>query len=101
MRLTSVEKGSPAWDAGFVPDDIIVALDGRQADKDRFDAAIAEHKAGDLVTVAYFRHDKLSEKKVRLGSSREAGTSFTLHLPRHPAAGPLQPILDEEHVEKM
>lgn len=69
MRLVTVEKGSPAWDAGFVPDDIIVALDGRQADKDRFDAAIAERKAGDTVTVTYFRHDKLAEKKVRLGSS--------------------------------
>lgn len=68
MRLTAVEKGSPAWDAGFVPDDIIVALDGRQADKDRFDSAIAEHRPGDTIAVAYFRHDRLAEKTVKLGS---------------------------------
>jgi signal transduction histidine kinase len=39
--------------------------------------------------------------RIDVTSSAEAGTSFTLHLPRHPTAGPLQPILDEEHVRTM
>lgn len=34
-------------------------------------------------------------------SSTEAGTSFTLHLPRHAPAASLQPILDEKHVKTM
>ncbi|MGZ2411596.1 putative metalloprotease with PDZ domain [Sphingomonas sp. F9_3S_D5_B_2] len=69
MRLATVEKGSPAWNAGFVPDDIIVALDGHRAGKDRFEAAIDERRAGDTVTVTYFRHDKLAQKTMKLGST--------------------------------
>jgi predicted metalloprotease with PDZ domain len=85
MRLTTVERGSPAWAAGFVPDDIIVALDGHQADKDRFDAAIGEHKPGDIVTVSYFRHDKLAEKKLRLGST-ESGPAKVVAVDKPTAA---------------
>ena len=69
MRLRSVERGSPAWIAGFVPDDIIVAVDGKRTTSDRFGAAIGERKAGDTVTVSYFRRDQLGEKKLTLGSA--------------------------------
>ena len=69
MRLKSVERGSPAWNAGFVPDDIVVAVDGKRIAPDRFDAAIAERKPGDTVTVSYFRHDQLGEKRLTLGAN--------------------------------
>jgi predicted metalloprotease with PDZ domain len=75
MRLRSVERGSPAWDAGFVPDDIIVAVDGKRISADRFDAAIAERKIGETVTVSYFRRDQLGEKKLTLGSTPKARPS--------------------------
>jgi predicted metalloprotease with PDZ domain len=69
MQLRTVERGSPAWNAGFVPDDIIVALDGKRVANDRFDAALGERKAGDTVTVTYFRRDQLAEKRLTLGST--------------------------------
>jgi predicted metalloprotease with PDZ domain len=68
MKLTGVERGSPAWDAGFVPDDIITAFDGRRVTKDRFEDALMERKAGEVVTVSYFRRDQLLQKKLTLGS---------------------------------
>lgn len=68
MKLTGVERGSPAWDAGFAPDDIITAFDGRRVTKDRFEDALTERKAGDVVTVSYFRRDQLMQKKLTLGS---------------------------------
>jgi predicted metalloprotease with PDZ domain len=68
MKLTGVERGSPAWDAGFVPDDIITAFDGRRVTKDRFEDALMERKVGEVVTVSYFRRDQLLQKKLTLGS---------------------------------
>lgn len=69
MQLSSVERGGPAWDAGFVPDDIIVAMDGKRVANDRFDAALSERKPGETVTVTYFRRDQLAEKRLTLGST--------------------------------
>ena len=68
MKLTGVERGSPAWAAGFVPDDVITAFDGKRVTKDRFEDALTERKAGDVVTVSYFRRDQLLQKKLTLGS---------------------------------
>ena len=69
MQLRSVERGSPAWNAGFVPDDIIVAIDGKRVTADRFDAALGERKPGETVTVSYFRRDQLGEKRLTLGAN--------------------------------
>ena len=69
MRLKSVERGSPAWDAGFVPDDVIVAVDGKRVAPDRFDSAITERKPGEKVVVTYFRRDQLGEKALTLGAN--------------------------------
>ena len=68
-RLTMVEKGSPAWDSGFGPDDIIVALDGHWVTADRVGDALAEKKPGDRVRVSFFRHDQLMDKTLTLGST--------------------------------
>jgi predicted metalloprotease with PDZ domain len=69
MQLSSVERGSPAWNAGFVPDDIIVAVDGKRIANDRFETALGERKPGETVTVTYFRRDQLAEKRLTLGST--------------------------------
>ena len=69
MQLSSVERGSPAWNAGFVPDDIIVAVDGKRVANDRFEPALGERKPGETVTVTYFRRDQLAEKRLALGST--------------------------------
>lgn len=70
MRLLTVPRGSPAWDAGFTPGDIIVAFDGQRVTEKRFADAMAERRAGDAITVSYFRRDRLAQKTLRLGSSR-------------------------------
>ncbi|HET9811556.1 MAG TPA: PDZ domain-containing protein [Sphingomicrobium sp.] len=69
MRLTTVERGSPAWNAGFTPDDIIVALDGKRVSDSRFDEAIGEYQPGATVTVSYFRRDQLAQKQLTLGAA--------------------------------
>jgi predicted metalloprotease with PDZ domain len=69
MQLRSVERGSPAWNAGFVPDDIIVAIDGKRVTPDRFEAALGERKPGETVIVSYFRRDQLGEKRLALGAN--------------------------------
>ena len=69
MQLRSVERGSPAWNAGFVPDDIIVAIDGKRVTPDRFEAALGERKPGETVIVSYFRRDQLGEKRLTLGAN--------------------------------
>jgi signal transduction histidine kinase len=39
---------------------------------------------------------------IEVTSTEQAGTAFTVHLPRRrPGTGPAQPILDEEHVRTM
>jgi predicted metalloprotease with PDZ domain len=69
MQLRTVERGSPAWNAGFVPDYIIVAIDGKRVTSDRFDAALGERKPGDSVSVTYFRRDQIAEKRLTLGAA--------------------------------
>jgi len=39
--------------------------------------------------------------KIDVTSTQEAGTSFTIHLPRHCLVNSGQPILDEQHLETM
>ncbi len=70
MRLTSVERGSPAWTAGFTPGDVIVAFDGKRVSTDRFEIALAERRTGETITVSYFRRDQLAQKRLTLGSTR-------------------------------
>lgn len=57
MELTRVSKGSPAWEAGFTPGDVIVAYDGHTVVDGRFKEAFAEYKAGDSIEVTFFRRD--------------------------------------------
>jgi signal transduction histidine kinase len=39
--------------------------------------------------------------RIDVTSTAVAGTAFTVHLPRHPVAATMNPILDEAHVQKM
>jgi predicted metalloprotease with PDZ domain len=81
VRLTTVERGSPAWAAGFTPDDIIVAIDGKRITKQRFDAIANEAKPGTSVTVSYFRRDQLEDhqlaraRRFRSGATAESGAA--------------------------
>lgn len=69
MQLTSVERGGPAWQAGFTPDDIIIAFDGVRVTDERFGDALSERRPGDAVEVTYFRRGRLAEKTLKLGET--------------------------------
>jgi predicted metalloprotease with PDZ domain len=69
IHVDAVQKGSPAWEAGFVPDDLLVAIDGERMSDKRFQSILGERKPGDEVTVSFFRRDQLMQKKLNLGSS--------------------------------
>lgn len=66
MELTQVSRGSPAWEAGFRPDDVIVAYDGHTVMQGRFKEALQEYEAGDEVKVTFFRRNQLHEKTLKL-----------------------------------
>lgn len=66
LIISSVEKGSPAWQAGFTTDDIIIAVDGlRMADKD-LKKRLANFKPQQKVSFTAFRRDELITKEIKL-----------------------------------
>lgn len=68
LKVTSVEKGSPAWQAGMTTDDIIIAIEGlRSADKD-LTKRLKNFQPDDEVSFSFFRRDQLMTKTVKLGA---------------------------------
>jgi S1-C subfamily serine protease len=68
VGIRSVQAGSPAADAGLEQGDIIVELGGTEirTSGDLF-AALAEHRAGDVVEVVYFHNGNRETTEVTLG----------------------------------
>lgn len=77
-RFTLVEAKSPAEKAGIAPGDEPVAIDGLRLTAANFDARLANHRAGDTVTVTVFRDHKLTRHRVRLGKAPEDTCYLTL-----------------------
>ncbi|MFT5760426.1 MAG: putative metalloprotease with PDZ domain [Alteromonadaceae bacterium] len=72
LQITMVEKNSPAWQAGLMLDDIIVALDSlRMADKD-LTKRLENFKPKDKLSVTFFRRDELFTRLVTLGTTPKA-----------------------------
>jgi predicted metalloprotease with PDZ domain len=66
LKITSVEKNSPAWKAGFSLDDIIVAIDDlRMIDKD-LGRRLKNFEVGQMIEITYFRRDELNSKSLKL-----------------------------------
>jgi signal transduction histidine kinase len=59
------------------------------------------HRAGSIGLGLYIAREIARSHGGRIDVTSSAGTSFTVRLPRHALARPLQPILDEDHVRKM
>ncbi|MGH9928139.1 MAG: hypothetical protein ACREA9_02815, partial [Pyrinomonadaceae bacterium] len=59
--------GSPAYEQGLNAGDQIVALNNMRANKEFFDARMAEKHTGDLVALTIFRADDLSVLLIKLG----------------------------------
>ncbi|MDQ6652971.1 MAG: PDZ domain-containing protein [Acidobacteriota bacterium] len=67
LMVRRVYAGGPAYEQGLNTGDQIVALNNMRANKDFFDARMAEKRPGDLITLTIFRSDDLSIMPVKLG----------------------------------
>jgi len=67
LYIVSVEKNSPAWQAGLTIKDVIVAVDGlRMKDKD-LSVRLKNFKPKDRLSVTFFRRDELVTRMIILG----------------------------------
>jgi predicted metalloprotease with PDZ domain len=63
--VKKVERDSPAWQAGFTSDDLIVAVNGLQLKTDLAER-LKDFKAGDKVQISYFRQGRLQHQPLSL-----------------------------------
>ncbi len=67
LHIVSVEKSSPAWQAGLTIEDVIVAVDGlRMNDKD-LSVRLKNFKPSERMSVTFFRRDELVTRMIILG----------------------------------
>jgi len=67
LHIVSVEKNSPAWQAGLTIKDVIVAVDGlRMKDKD-LSVRLKNFKPQDRLSITFFRRDELVTRMIILG----------------------------------
>jgi predicted metalloprotease with PDZ domain len=67
LIVRRVLAGSPAYELGLNANDEIVAVNNMRANKEFFDARIAEKKPGDQINLTIFRFDDLSTIPIKLG----------------------------------
>ena len=72
LMVKHVYAGSPAYEQGLNTGDQIMALNNMRANKEFFEARLAEKRPGDLVTLTIFRSDDLSTLLIKLGRSTDA-----------------------------
>ena len=73
VRLTTVERGSPAWNAGFTPGDVIVSIDGKPVAGKEFESLLGGYQPGATVKVSYLRRSEPGEKTVLVGAVPKDG----------------------------
>lgn len=67
LAITHIEKNSPAWQAGLMLDDIVIAInDLRVIDKD-LSTRLKNFKPDDEIRVTFFRRDELATSTIQLG----------------------------------
>lgn len=72
LMVRRVYAGAPAYEQGLNAGDQILAWNNMRANKEFFDARLAEQRPGDLVTLTIFRSDDLSVLPIRLGGRVDA-----------------------------
>ena len=72
LLVKRVYAGSPAYEQGLNTGDQIVALNNMRANKEFFDARLAEKHPGDLLNLSIFRADDLSLLLIKLGGRVDA-----------------------------
>jgi predicted metalloprotease with PDZ domain len=76
LIVKRVYAGSPAYEQGLNSGDQVVAFNNMRANKDFFDARLAEKRPGDLINLTIFRFDDLSMLAIKLG--RTTSTSYRI-----------------------
>ncbi len=72
LLVRKVYAGAPAYEQGLNTGDQIVALSNMRANKEFFDARIAEKHPGDLVALTIFRADDLATLLIKLGGKMDS-----------------------------
>lgn len=94
VRITLVEKNSPARDAGLKEGDIIQKINGREVRDGEFLAReIRNRQPGEEITLQIEREGKIKEIKVKLGKypEEEARRELERWLPFFPMPSPSTP----------
>jgi predicted metalloprotease with PDZ domain len=71
LMVRRVYAGSPAYEQGLNTGDQIIAMNNMRANKEFFDARMAEKHPGDLINLTIFRFDDMSTLIIKLGKSTE------------------------------
>ena len=71
LMVRRVYAGSPAYEQGLNTGDQIIAMNNMRANKEFFDARMAEKHPGDLINLTIFRFDDMSTLIIKLGKSIE------------------------------
>jgi predicted metalloprotease with PDZ domain len=72
LVVKKVYAGAPAYEQGLNAGDQIVAVNNMRANKEFFEARLAEKRPGDLLTLTIFRADDLSTMLIKLGARSDA-----------------------------
>jgi predicted metalloprotease with PDZ domain len=68
LQISAVEKNSPAWQSGFMVDDIIIAIEGLRMGDDDLNERLKNFKPKDKIEITFFRRDELFTQSVHLGT---------------------------------
>lgn len=72
--VTDMTSGGPAEQAGLQIGDIIVGINGNTVKtRSEINAEVEKYKAGDTITVAFYRSDKIESVDLVLGDAAETG----------------------------
>ncbi|GIU28811.1 PDZ domain-containing protein [Shewanella schlegeliana] len=77
LVLSQVLRNGPAWNAGIVLGDEIVAINGLKVTASGFESRIKDFKAGDTIKVTLFSNDRLKELSLELGEQQSGKLSIT------------------------
>lgn len=68
LFVTGVHSGTGAWDAGIVPNDIVISVDGKEmTDPSELVTYVLGKKVGDRIILEILRENKKMKVSVRLG----------------------------------
>lgn len=69
--VRSVLSDGPAYAAGLLAGDEILAINGRRLSSGQLDKRLKNFEAGEEIAITFFRHDDLREMKITLGAQAD------------------------------